>query len=200
MENNMNLGLAMRIRRLVFAADVSLQDWIEAVKEEDEFVAWECAMVKEMAKEMYRVEQWVTKSGGGCAMGTRIKNTTVARSTVSTSALPKLTPAKRSLIFDHQGCFKCRHLYINHKGANHPNGFPPPETYKMLTVEHAEAVWDSKNRPRTQAPSPVAHVGYSITLGARGPESGDYMLRTLRSLVKFTWLLISNNILGTFQM
>ena len=35
---------------------------------------------------------------------------------------------------------------------------------------------------------------------ARGPGTSDYMLRTLRSLVKFTWLLISNNISGTFQM
>ena len=37
-------------------------------------------------------------------------------------------------------------------------------------------------------------------LGARGPGTSDYMLRTLRSLVKFTWLLIGNNISGTFQM
>ena len=39
-----------------------------------------------------------------------------------------------------------------------------------------------------------------VTLGARGPGTSDHMLRTLRSLVKFTWLLISNNISGTFQM
>ena len=39
-----------------------------------------------------------------------------------------------------------------------------------------------------------------LTLGARGPGTSDYMLRTLRSLVKFTWLLIGNNISGTFQM
>ena len=39
-----------------------------------------------------------------------------------------------------------------------------------------------------------------ITLGVRGPGTSDCMLRTLRSLVKFNWLLISNNILGTFQM
>ena len=40
----------------------------------------------------------------------------------------------------------------------------------------------------------------SLTLGARGPGTSDYMLRTLRTPVKFTWLLISNNISGTFQM
>ena len=47
---------------------------------------------------------------------------------------------------------------------------------------------------------PVGRHGHWITLGARGPGTSDYMLRTLRSLVKFTWLLISDNILGTFQM
>ena len=43
-------------------------------------------------------------------------------------------------------------------------------------------------------------MALKVTLGARGPGTSDYMLRTLRSLVKFNWLLISNNILGTFQM
>ena len=44
------------------------------------------------------------------------------------------------------------------------------------------------------------HHRMLISLGARGPGTSDYMLRTLRSLVKFTWLLIGNNISGTFQM
>ena len=51
--------------------------------------------------------------------------------------------------------------------------------------------------------SAITWKGTSImgeTLGVRGPGTSDYMLRTLRSLVKFNWLLISNNILGTFQM
>ena len=46
----------------------------------------------------------------------------------------------------------------------------------------------------------VARRLHQVTLGARGPGTSDYMLRTLRSLVKFTWLLIGNNISGTFQM
>ena len=76
-------------------------------------------------------------------------------------ALPKLTPAERAIIFEHQGCFKCRQLYVDHKGANCPNGFPSPNSYKALTVEHAEAVWDSRNKPRSRAPGLVAHVGFS---------------------------------------
>ena len=77
--------------------------------------------------------------------------------------LPKLTPAERAIIFDHQGCFKCCRLYVDHKGANCPNGFPSPHSYKALTVEHAEAVQDSHNKPRSRAPGLVAHVGFSAT-------------------------------------
>jgi hypothetical protein len=76
--------------------------------------------------------------------------------------LPKLTPTERSIIFNHQGCFKCRQLYVDHKGANCPNGFPSPVGYRALTVEQAEAVRDSRNKPRTRGLGPVAHIGYSV--------------------------------------
>ena len=50
------------MRRLTFKDDMVLQEWIEAVKEEDEFVLREQEMVKEMAKEIYRVEQRSAKN------------------------------------------------------------------------------------------------------------------------------------------
>ena len=37
-----------------------------------------------------------------------------------------------------------------------------------------------------------------ISLGARGPGTCDYILRTLRGLVKLTCILITNNIWSTF--
>ena len=85
MQNNMNPGLEIRVRRIAFDAGVLLREWIEAVKEEDEFVVSERVMVKEMAKEMYRAEQRVVKGGGGRTMGTRIDNIPAMRSTVSSS-------------------------------------------------------------------------------------------------------------------
>ena len=193
LENNMNPGLEKRVRRIVFAADISIRDWIETVKEEDEFVVSERAMVKEMAKEMYRAEQRVVRVGGGRTMGTKIDNTAPTRPTASTSSstLPKLTPAERALIFDHQGCFKCRQLYVNHKGANCPNDFPAAHTYKTLTAEYAEAVRDSKNRPRSRPPAPVAHVGYSgvdvpsAVLGT-GDEESDDSLKYVPALPPFS--------------
>ena len=175
LENNMDQGLELRARKIVLEAEASLRDWIEAVKAEGEFVAREREMAKEVARELYRRElKGAAKStSSGRTMGTRVDNTVAAmpRSTASSSALPKLTPSERSLIFDHQGCFKCRQLYVDHKGANCPNGFPPASTYKTLTAEYAEAVRDSKNRPRSRAPGPVAHVGYTTDEARTQPSA-----------------------------
>lgn len=77
-------------------------------------------------------------------------------------ALPKLTPTEQVILFDHQGCFKCRQLYVDHKGANCPNDFPLAGMYKMLTTDYVEAVRDSKNKPHSRVMGPVVHVGYSV--------------------------------------
>jgi len=147
-----------------------------------------------VAREMYRVEcRGVKGVDLGRTMGTRIENTvaTGQRSTASTSTLPKLTPAERTLIFDHQGCFKCQQLYIGHKGANCPNGFPLPGSYKTLTTTYAEAVRDGKNEARSHNLGPVAHVGFSLdaeagelpsaVLGMGEEESDDVSMKYVRA-------------------
>ena len=188
-------GLELRVRRITADAEspTQLWDWIEAVKAEDEYVARERKeakeMVKEMAKRMYaeqkgpeqRVARNLPNSGrtfgskgpsNGSGMG--------ANQRPSTSAiLPKLTPTERSILFNHQGCFKCRQLYVDHKGSDCPNGFLAPGSYKPLMAELAEAVRDSKNQPRPQATGPVAHVGFPEEVGEKtavlgvGEEDSD---------------------------
>jgi hypothetical protein len=183
-QNNMDQGLEKRIRRKI-AEGLALHQWIEAVREEAEVVAWE--------RELYRGEP-KGRATSNRVVGARIENTvpTMQRPAGGSSfrpvpgftALPKLTPAERSIIFDHQGCFKCRQLYVDHRGANCPNDFPQPGTYKTLTTSYAEAVRDSKNKPKTRAGRPVAHVGYvtvereregapSAVLGIGEEESDD---------------------------
>ena len=155
LENNMDPGLKLRIRRM--AKDVEsptpLRDWIETVKAEDEYVVRERKevkeMVKEMAKRMY-VEQkgpelrTMKNPGSGRPLGSKgpggSTSTATGQQPPSSSVLPKLTPVERSLLFEHQGCFKCRKLYVDHKGADCPNGFPALGSYRPLTAELAEAV------------------------------------------------------------
>ena len=154
LQNSMDPSLELRIRRL---EEDSLYEWIEAVRLEDEFVTRE--------RELYRKEQGGPRSiANARTMGTRIENTapTTQRQVMSSAVLPRLTPIERAIIFEHQGRFKCRRLYVDHKGANCPNGFPAPGTYKALTPEYAEAVKDSKNRPRRGGPV-AAHIGHAPT-------------------------------------
>ena len=178
LENNMDSELETRMMKTLVAEDVSLREWVEAVRVEDELLVKERGRMEEVAKRLYKRDQKMAKTptfstfpsnsaNSGRTMGNRIENT-VSRSTNFTS-LPKLTPAERAIIFEHQGCFKCRKLYVEHKGANCPNGFPAPGSYKPLTNEYAEAVRDSKNKPKPRAQGTVAHVGY-VTEGEGGPE------------------------------
>ena len=65
--------------------------------------------------------------------------------------------------------------------------------------------WGDISRRRRQllieeVNGPHSSLPCSPTLGARIPGTSDYMLRTLRALVKCTWVLISNNNLGIFEM
>ena len=173
LQNGMDQSLELRIRRL---EEASLYEWIEAVRLEDEFVTRE--------REMYRREQGGPRSiTNARVMGTRIENTapTTQRQVTNSAVLPKLTPAERAIIFDHQGCFKCRRLYVDHKGANCPNGFPAPGSYKALTPEYAEAVRDGRNKPR-RGGTMAAHIGHasgnedatpSAVLGVGEGESDD---------------------------
>ena len=120
--NNMDPHLELRSRLIMsHSPDLTIRGWIEKVKVKGEKIAEGRALMERLGKLM----------GDG-------------------ASLPRLTPAERSLIFDHQGCFKCRQLYVNHKAANCPNGFPPAVTYKTLTAEYAESVRDSKNKARSQ--------------------------------------------------
>lgn len=176
LENNMDAGLELRIRRLALATTVPLRDWIETVRVEDEFIAGERKEAKEMAREMARkilAEQRTLRSVTNVASnsvhpagGGGPSNSSTHRPS-PTTALPRLAPAERAILFDHQGCFKCRQLYVDHKGANCPNGFPDPGSYKPLTAAYAEAVRDSKNKPRlcpcASVVIPGLHTGLVVT-------------------------------------
>jgi hypothetical protein len=49
--------------------------------------------------------------------------------------LPRLTDAERSLLFDNEGCLKCRRFFVKHHAADCPSDFLVTTTYKTLTIE-----------------------------------------------------------------
>jgi hypothetical protein len=65
LENNMDQGLELQMQRVIIADDTLLHRWIKTVKVEDEFMAREQGVAKEMAREMFRAEQQKSARGGG---------------------------------------------------------------------------------------------------------------------------------------
>jgi hypothetical protein len=49
--------------------------------------------------------------------------------------LLKLTDIKRLLLFDNEGCLKCRHFFMKHHASDCPNDFPSAVGYKGLMNE-----------------------------------------------------------------
>ena len=182
-ENNMDPILEVKVRRIAFGPTASLQEWVAAVAIEDESVARERKALADAVDKASRARDREVYRARGM---TNITNTGRPGAQKDTggpmpqrAVLPRLTQAERAIIFDHQGCFKCRRLYVDHKGANCPNGFPSPDSYKPLTTAYAESVRDSRNKPRSRV-GPVAHVGYSgssaeplAVLGIGEEESDD---------------------------
>ena len=204
LEKNMAVDLEERVRRLEIPRTSRFKDWVEKVKKEDKVRLRDDEKAEkrllEMAKKMHRNDQRPPTEVKKNAYPAR---TTLAPRNMNSKTLPKLTADERAIILNHQGCFKCRRLYVDHVGANCPNNFPPAESYKPLTVEHAEAVRDSKNKPKARGntgpnlasashpgPSrPVAHLAYaeeetdetwSAVLGV-GEEESDENERYVRN-------------------
>ena len=193
LEKNMAVDLEERVRRLEIPRTSRFKDWVEKVKKEDKVRLRDDEKAEkrllEMAKKMHKNDQRPPTEVKKNAYPAR---TTLAPRNMNSKTLPKLTADERAIILNHQGCFKCRRLYVDHVGVNCPNNFPPAESYKPLTVEHAEAVRDSKNKPKGRengtgsaraGPSrPVAHLAYmeeetgetwSAVLGTGEEESDE---------------------------
>jgi hypothetical protein len=72
----------------------------------------------------------------------------------ATKSLPKLTDAEQTLLFDNEGCLKCRRFFVTHRSANCPNEFPSGMGYKTLTAEDVKLA-------RRKTSNPVASVAES---------------------------------------
>jgi hypothetical protein len=108
------------------------------------------------------------------ATSSSTSNATTAVNTSSTCTpdrVPALTPKERSLLVEHEGCFKCRCFYTTHKSADCPDGFPDKTSYVTLTnadVLAAKKKYGKKEKTTTTAaviPVPTAVVMPSAVLG-----------------------------------
>ncbi|KIM90206.1 hypothetical protein PILCRDRAFT_1558 [Piloderma croceum F 1598] len=109
----------------------------------------------------------------------------VPSNTSSSTSVPKLTDTDRTLLNQHEGCYKCRRFYVNHKGNACPNGFPEATLYKGLTEADALIAKKKKNviavvnpalvSPTLVKPTVVAAVGMSSSVIGNGTDSESYV-------------------------
>jgi hypothetical protein len=90
----------------------------------------------------------------------------------ATKALPKLTDAERTLLFDNEGCLKCHRFLVNHCSANCPNDFPPTLTYKTLTAEDINAA-RRKTGKAIASVVDISHRSGSLLIAAIMPPTND---------------------------
>jgi hypothetical protein len=64
-----------------------------------------------------------------------------------TKSLLKLTDTKRTLLFDNEGCLKCRQFFVNHHSTNCPNEFPSGAGYKALTPDDVKSAHCKMSNP-----------------------------------------------------
>ena len=55
-------------------------------------------------------------------------------------SLPKLTPVERQLLYDNDGCLKCRCVFVPHCSTDCPNNFPNASNYKPLTQSFVDLI------------------------------------------------------------
>jgi hypothetical protein len=60
-------------------------------------------------------------------------NNNGSKNNAKSTYLPKMTPKKRQLLFDNEGCLKCHHPFVDHRSHNCPNDFPSGLNYRPLT-------------------------------------------------------------------
>jgi hypothetical protein len=119
--------------------------------------------------------------------------------TSDTTKLQKLTEAERKLLFDNQGCLKCRRFFIEHRSTNCPNNWPTAIRYRTLTQADVDrthggkgkgkvmvAVMD-RNEALTLTPHPVTMVMGSMK------ELAAYMPANASSIIEHGDESISDN-------
>jgi hypothetical protein len=159
---------------------VTFQEWVDTVMVLDQRRFREAEKQRRLLEEALKTERARNAKvlTGPSAHGNRTTTTNNTSVTTSTPSIPKLTAADRTLLNEHEGCYKCRNFYVSHRGAKCPNGFPEASTYKPLTVADALAA-KKKRKPVVAAvvaaPEVVAAMGMTSCVIGDGTDSESYV-------------------------
>ena len=158
----MNSKLALRVRLdKAGNKDNTLAEWLDDIKCVDELMRAENANFESIAK----ATRESTRHANTLAELSRCVNTNnnfvpnnAASSSASHSVLPKLSSVKRQLLYDNEGCLKCRRVFVQHRSAACPNDFPDTTNYKPLTQSFVNLIKKCLRKPLAAVMTSVAET------------------------------------------
>lgn len=157
MESGMNPKLALRCRLekagVVQNNDLNkLATWLTDIKRVDDLIRAERADFHEFAlktRESTRRSNTLTEPSRrvNSAPVITVNTSNAPIPSTSRAILPKLTSTERQLLYDNEGCLKCRRVYVAHRSSNCPNDFPDPSAYKTLTQSFVDLIKRRLGKP-----------------------------------------------------
>jgi hypothetical protein len=131
-EASMNDLLAHRCLNAKANREGDVKKWLADIKRIDDTMQAECRKFEEITKVSQENGHRGNPLGepSNCA---NVPQAPTARMPNVTGKLLKLTDTERRLLFDNEGCLKCRRFFVAHKSANCPNGWPAAPGYRTLS-------------------------------------------------------------------
>ena len=146
-KSGMNQKLVLRCHLEKSSKVVEFEKWLAEVRRIDDLVKAEKAEFESFA----RATHDTTRHNNALAEPSRHGNAPTVPAASATSdprlVLPKLLDAERHLLYDNEGCLKCRRIFVDHHSTNCPNNFPNPSTYKTLTQNFVDPIKSRIKRP-----------------------------------------------------
>ena len=124
---NATLALCCRLEKVTFTGN--LTKWLDDVKCVDGLINAEQANFQALAKK----SRETSRCTNSLAEPPRRTNTTTNVPAANHISLPKLTSVEHQLLYDNEGCLKCRRVFVPHRSTDCPNDFPDSANYKLLT-------------------------------------------------------------------
>ncbi|KAH9927786.1 uncharacterized protein B0H18DRAFT_875288, partial [Fomitopsis serialis] len=124
----------------VYKDIVDFKEWKDALSVfDDERLAERARRFKDIERFLasHQTTQKATKSNSGSTATTSSGSSTAKAST--SQRVPAMTGDERQLLQAHDGCFKCRRPFVNHRSKDCPFGFPDPRTFKPVTQADIDA-------------------------------------------------------------
>jgi RNase H-like domain found in reverse transcriptase/Integrase zinc binding domain len=146
---NSKLALCVRLDK-AGNKDDTLAEWLDNIKCVDELMCAENANFESISKATRESTRRAnTLAEPSCCVNTNnnfVPNNAASSST-SHSVLPKLSSVKRQLLYNNEGCLKCRRVFIQHRSAACPNNFPDATNYKPLTQSFVNLIKKCLGKP-----------------------------------------------------